>query len=195
MVSRTHLTVSYLALLSSWIVGFALARMWDWQFGFLNWNPNDFFVLFGLGLALIAFSSLFFGRLGFLVFLVLGAVQGSYTTPDWFLLNVFQGLVLAWFGTTGIIIGEQLFEDLKEEQPFQLLNKQLGVFFLMGILLAIVVTLATGALHTVGTNAIEVGTKIRNRELSMDDLFELFVPADFNEQAYEQRRTSPLDAT
>ncbi|MBU0635405.1 hypothetical protein KKE06_00060 [Candidatus Micrarchaeota archaeon] len=193
MVSRAHLLVSFLSLISAWIVGFAFAKIFDWQFPLLVFDMSTFLGLFWMGLVMLVFSMMFFGRLGFLIFLMLGAIQAGDTSSSLLLLSFLQALVLSWFGMIGVLIGEQLFADLNNRKEFDLLNKTTIYFFVIGVILAVIVSLLSEILISIGERLVDFMSKVRSGELSLENFFELFTPEDTNNIPPPDQMQNPFE--
>lgn len=189
MVGKASQVVSFVALLSAWVVGLAVALLFGWKIPLLTFDLSTPLGLFWLGLVVLVFCMMFFGRLGFLLFFSLGAIQAFEFSYPFFLLFFFRGLVLSWFGMIGVLIGEMLFEDLNNHRDFNLADKRLIALLILGVLLAFFVAFFSTALYKAGNKIYEIAHKIRNREFSFGNILDFFRPVDQN----QNRAPNPSD--
>ena len=183
MVSKANMAVSFAALASAWMVGFAVARLLGWRFLALQVNLSAPFELLWIGFAAATFCMLFFGRLGFVVFLALGMMQAQTVFGTGIFTVFFQVLSLSWFGMVGTIAGEKLFLDLKEKKEFDALEKPLLALFGIGIVFALLIGAFSGALDGIGKGVFETLQKIRSGEWSLDNILDFFKPVETGSNA------------
>lgn len=174
MASKSSLVIGFFAFLSAWIVGVILAKATGFHYALITLNLTLPLELVWMGLVVAVFSMLFFGRLGFLFFLALGFVQSATVSFSVLLLVLGQTIVLVWFGLLGVLIGELLFDDLRQKIEFNLLNKKAIAVFLIGIFLAIIVSSGSAALVNGSQNGIALAKDYRDGKFSFEKLFSFF---------------------
>ena len=125
--------------------------------------------------------------------MALGAIQASTTGSPVLLLSFLQAMVLTWFGMVGVLIGEQLFEDLNRRQEFDLLNKTTIYFFVIGVALALIISMLSEILTSIGERIVDIAVRIRSGELSLTNFFELFTPQDTNNLPPPDQLQNPFD--
>lgn len=180
MTEKANLVVSFAALLSAWMVGFAVARFFGWEFSTLYYNPASPFELIWMGFACLVLGSLFFGRLGFLFFFMLGAIQSTGVPYPGMVPLFFQTMVLVWFGMVGNSIGEELYDDLRARREFDALEKKRLWLFAIGIVFALVISLLSPVLDSLGEKLVNFARKVRNKEFTLDNILDFFGPVDAN---------------
>jgi hypothetical protein len=142
-------------------------------------------------LAALTFGTLFFGRYGFLFFFMLGAIQSSNVPYSAMVPIFFQALVLVWFGMIGNIIGERLYDDLREKKEFDALEQKKLWLLGIGIVFVLLVSMLNPLLNDAGIKAADFARKVRNREFTLDNILDFFAPMDGNSLVNANQNNPP----
>lgn len=167
MVSKSNLAISFLVLVTFWLVGRIFHNVFSLNSGLVTVIPVTIAGLLLYGLVAFFFSSLFFGRIGFLFFFILGVVDSSPVSYETILLNAVVGIVLGLFGCLGIFIGEMVSRELQNEEDIVLFRKKLGAVALIALILTLAIPSFVPNVNSYNEKAIDTLRDFRDKKIDL----------------------------